>query len=178
MRRTLGAVAFLFASSLLLSLGGLLPWSPINCWHYDVDIHSGRIRYTRYLAFLPISQRIDQSALSGALQPDDFRDSKPAWRRVLTLSPRVRNSPHYAFHSAIAQIGELERVWQIGKFTPAARRSTGKRVLELWQQGQGDDAAQPYLRSISEIGFRLSEEHKSTDEKDLGTVQRDSATSR
>jgi len=171
MRWILGAVAFMLASSLLMSLVGLLPWSPLNCWHYGVDIHSGRIRYTRYIVFLPISQRIEESALSGALQPDDFRDSQPDWRRALTLSPGVRNSPHYIFHSAIAQIRELEMIWQVGTFTPAARRSSAKRVLELWQQGQSDDAAKSYLRAISDIAYRSSSEHKSTDETDLRTVR-------
>jgi len=167
----LGAVALLLAAPFLLSLVGLLPWSPINCWHYDVDIHSGRIRYVRHFAFIPISQRIDESALSGALQPDDLRGAQPDWRRALTLSPRVRNSPHYIFHSAISQIRELEMVWKVGEFTPAARRSSAKRVLELWQQGQSDDGAKPYLRAISDIAFRLSSEHKSTDERDLPSVQ-------
>ena len=164
------AVAYGLALPFLLSLAGLLPWSPINCWHYEVDIQSGRMRYTRYLAFVPISQRIDESALSRALQPDDLRDSQPDWRRALTLSPGVRNSPHYVFHSSIAQIRELEMVWQAGEFTPAAQRSSAKRVLELWQKGHSDNAAEPYLRAISDLASRSDSEHKSTDERDLPAV--------
>ena len=169
-RWIVGVGACLLAVPFLLSLVGLLPWSPINCWHYEVDIHSGRIRYTRYFAFVPISQRIDESTLSRALQPEDLRDSHPDWRRALTLSPGVRNSPHYIFHSAIAQIRELEVVWQAGEFTVAAQRSSAKRVLELWQEGQSDDAAKPYLCAISDLAFRSDSEHKSIDEKDLPTV--------
>ena len=169
-RWIVGVGAFLLAAPFLLSLVGFLPWSPINCWHYEVDIHSGRIRYTRYLAFVPISQRIDESALSRALHPDDLRDSHPDWRRALTLSPGVRHSPHYIFHSAIVQIQELDMVWQAGGFTPAAKRSSAKRVLALWQEGQSDDAAKPYLRAISDLAFRSDTEQKSTDEEDLPTV--------
>jgi hypothetical protein len=163
MRWIVGVGACLLIAPFLLSLAGLLPWSPINCWHYDVDIHSGRIRYTRYFAFVLVSQRIDESGLSRALHSEDLRNPHPDWRRALTFSPGVRNSPHYIFHSAIAQIRELERVWQAGEFTPAAQRLSAKRVLELWQEAQSDDAAKLYLRAISEVAFRSDSEHKNPD---------------
>jgi hypothetical protein len=149
-----------------LSLIGLLPWSPINCWHYDVDIHSGRIRYTRYFAFIRISQHIDESALSRALQRDELQRAHPKWKRALTFSPGVHNSPHYVFHSAISQIRELELIWRLGEYTPSARRSSAKRLLELWQQGQSDDAAKQYLREIADNALPLSSERKSTDVED------------
>lgn len=159
-------VATLLALPFLLSFMGLLPWSPINCWHYEVDIHSGRIRYTRYFAFIRMSQRIDESALSRALQPDDLRETPPNWKRALTFSPGGHNSPHYVFHSAISQIQELELIWRVGEFTSAARRSSAKRLLELWQEGQSDDAAKPYLREISDDALPLNSERKSTDVAD------------
>jgi hypothetical protein len=155
------------AFAILLLLLGLLPWSPVNCWHYDVDIHSGRIRYIRVIAFLPIQKRIDPSALSNALHPEDVRGSEPDWRRALTLSPGIHHSPHYIFHSAISQIRELEIDWQLGDFTPAARRASAKRVLQLWQHGQRDDEAKPYLRALADVAIQMSSEHKGTDEKDL-----------
>ena len=164
------AGAFLLAVPLVLSQVGFFPWSPINCWHYEVDIHSGRIRYTRYLAFVPVSQRTDESAVSRVLHTEDFQYSYPDWRRAVTLSPGVRNSPHYIFHSAIAQIRELELLWHAGNFTPAARRSSAKRVIELWQEGQNDDAAKSYLRTISDLAFRSDSELRSTNENDLPTV--------
>lgn len=166
-----GGGACLLAVVFSLTLVGLLPWSPINCWRQEVDIHSGRIRYTRYLVFIPVSRRIDKSALSRVLQSEDLRDSHPEWRPVITLSPGVRNSPHYSFHSAIAQIRELEAVWQAGGFAPAAQRSSAKRVLELWQEEQSDHAVSTYLQSISKLALRQDSEGKGTDEKDLPTVR-------
>lgn len=148
-----GASALVVAVPLALSLLGLLPWSPINCWQYEVDLHSGRIRYTRYLAFIPVSQRIDESALSRALLPDEEQGSQPDWRLVMTLSPGVSNSPHYSFHSAMDQIGKLETLWHSAGASAADRRSSAMRVLELWQEGQCDDAAAPYLRSPSAAGL-------------------------
>lgn len=172
-KRTLcivGISACILATPFVLSLAGLFPGSALNCWHYDVDVCSGRIRYTRYIAFVPIRQSVDESALSLALLPEDLQDSQPDWRRVTTLSPGVRNSPHFIFHSAMAQIQELEADWQTGEFTAAARRSSAKRLLELWQQGQCDDAAEPYLRTISALASRSGAEHRPTEERDLPAV--------
>ena len=165
-----GIAGFLLALPFLLQLNGILPWSPINCWHYDVDINSGRIRYTRYFAFIMVSQHTEESALSRTLLPEDIKDSQPDWRRVFTFSPFYHNSPHYTFHSAINQIKQLETTWQIGKLTPAARRLSAKRVLELWQEGQSYHIADTYLHALSDIAFRSDAENKITDEKDLPTI--------
>lgn len=165
-----GVAVVLLASPFALSLVGLLPWSPINCWHYDVDIRSGRILYTRYFAFLPVSQHTEESVLSCALQSPDLLDLQPDWRRVLTLSPSVRNSPHYAYHSAFGQIRDLESYWKMGDFTPAAQRASAKRILQLWQEGNCDDAAKPYLMAIMDIAVRKNLAHEVTDERDLPPV--------
>ncbi|MCB1125884.1 MAG: hypothetical protein KDM81_05270, partial [Verrucomicrobiae bacterium] len=50
-----GILVLLVAGPFLASLAGLLPWSPINCWTYEVDLHTGHIRYTRYFAFLKVA---------------------------------------------------------------------------------------------------------------------------
>lgn len=167
----LGAAASLLAAPFVLSLAGFLPWSPVNCWHYDVDIHSGRVRYTRYFAWIQVLQRVDETALSGALKPDDLPGAPGDWRRAHTLSPGTGHSPHYIFHSALAQIRQLEMAWKVGEFTPAARRASARRLLALWQPGQRDDAANPYLRAVSDLAFSQGADHKSTDESDLPAAQ-------
>jgi len=117
-----------------------------------------------------VSQHTEESALSRTLLPEDIKDSEPDWRRVFTFSLGLHHSPHYTFHSAIGQIKELETTWQIGKFTPAAKRLSAKRVLKLWQEGESDHAADTYLRALSDISFRSDAENKITDEKDLPTI--------
>ena len=138
-----------------------------------MDIRSGRIRYTRYVAFLQISKRIDESVLSRALLPEDLRKTQPDWRRTLTLAPGIHHSPHYIFHSAFSQIRELETIWRMGEFTPAARSLSARRLLEVWQQGQSDGAASSYLKAIAEIANRARDEKKSTDLKELTAVAQD-----
>jgi len=164
-----GGLSLLMAGAFLLPQVGFWTWSPINCWTYEVDIFSGRIRYTRYFFFVAVRRYVDDSALTRALQAEDYPGTASEWRRVLTLSPGVRHSPHYAFHAAIAQIRELELVWEIGQFTPAARRATVKRVLELWQKEKDDGAADDYIRRVADLAFRSDANKRSTNETDLPT---------
>ena len=161
------SVVFLLGLPLLMSVTGLLPWSPVNCWHYDVDISSGRVRYIRYFAFVPVVKRIDESSLSRVLQPDDKPTAPPDWRRSLTLSPNVHHSPHYAYHSSMSQIKELGMIWEFGDFSPDARRLSAKQVLKLWQQSNGDDSAKGYLQALTDTAARLNSDNKKVGAADL-----------
>src|SRR4051812_3592675 len=110
----LGVFLLVLSAPLWLSSLGFFAWSPLNCWHYDVDLHSGRIRYTRYFLFGQVIQRVEDSSLTTVLQPEDLADMQPDWQRVHTFSPGVHNSPHYTFHGAMSQIRELDLLWKAG----------------------------------------------------------------
>ena len=166
----LGVFLLTLSAPLSASFLGFFPWSPLNCWHYDVDINSGRIRYTRFFLFGQLAQRVEESSLSAALRSDDIAGQQPDWQRVHTLSPNVHNSPHYIFHAAMSQVRQLDLIWRIGNFTPAARRASAKRVLELWKQAQSDKGARPYLRALEGLASEADSAHKSIDERDLPAV--------
>lgn len=164
------AVVFVLSAPALLigaSLLGFFPWSPINCSHRDVDIRSGRVRFTRYILWLCVHESVEDSALTRALQPEDFAATIPAWRHAVTLSPGLSHSPHYIFHSAITQIRELELVWKHAEFTQAARRASAQRILQLWQQGGCDDDARPYLQALGELALDGDSKQRTIDERDL-----------
>ncbi|HHY86082.1 MAG TPA: hypothetical protein GYA07_11215 [Verrucomicrobia bacterium] len=163
----IGLFVVILSAPLWLSFLGFFAWSPVNCWHYDVDIRSGRVRYTRYLLFAQVAQRVEETALSKALQPEDLAGVQPDWHRVAAFSPGVHHSPHYTFHSALGQMRELEMIWRTGGFTPAARRASARQVLRLWQRHGHDGSAQEYLRALSEIALRSDVASKGTDEEDL-----------
>ena len=162
-----GGLSLLMAGALLLPQVDFWTWSPINCWTYEVDIFSGRICYTRYFFFVPVRRKVEDSALTRALQAEDYAGTACEWRRVLTHSPGVGLYVHYAFHGAIAQIRQLELVWEMGQFTPAARRATAKRVLELWQTGKNDGAADEYIWTVVKLPFHSDADKRSTNETDL-----------
>lgn len=161
----LGAAAplLLFWASLL----GAFPWSAINCTHQDIDITSGRVRVTRYVLWLRLRDSVEDSALTTALRAGDYATAKPAWHHAVTLSPGLRHSPHYKFHSAIAQIRHLEVVWSLAEFTPAARRASARRMLHLWQEDGNDAGANGYLRALEELAMEDTSGKKTLDERDL-----------
>jgi hypothetical protein len=137
-------------SLLALSMLGLFPWSGVNCWQNDIDITSGRIRYTRYLLWIPVQRSVWDSALTRAVSPTATTDSRADWHPVVTLSPGLHHSPHYRFHGAIHQIQELEFCWESGEMTPAARKETARQVLRLWQQNLNYFQTTDYLRAVWE----------------------------
>ena len=145
----------------------LLAWSPINCWHYEVDINSGRIRYTRFLIFQKVREEISDSELTRVLRPTDLNDREPEWHRVLTLSPGVGHSPHYRYHSAIAQINELALFWRLWNFTPEARHATATNLLQAWHQSEDDFGAARYLAELRDITDRVEYEQRTIEESDL-----------
>jgi hypothetical protein len=73
----LGVFLLTLSAPLSASFLGFFPWSPLNCWHYDVDINSGRMRYTRFFLFGQVAQRVEESSLSAALRSDDIAGLQP-----------------------------------------------------------------------------------------------------
>ncbi len=146
-------IAFLLlvpSVTIALTLVGFIPWSKLNCWEYAVDIQSGRIRYTRYLFYATISQSVKDSSLTKLLRPETL-NSPPEWRIALTFSPNVRHSPHYAYHGAMNQIEELERIFRLDDFSPDAKRAIGEKLLNLWQTNINDKKVNRYLNTITKL---------------------------
>lgn len=141
----------LLAIFAILALLAPVVWSVADCRHEDIDIRSGRIRHTRRIIFIPAGERIATTAVSEALQPSDYDSHAPEWHRVNTFSFGSRVSPHYVFHSAIAQVEMLALAWEMTPFTTAARRETALRLLRAWQQGRSDNAAVAVLKPLHEL---------------------------
>lgn len=131
-----------------LCLVGVIPWTPVNCEYQDVDISSGRLRFTRCFFWIPVRQQVEDSALTKFLAPEDLGRAPPEWRRVNTFSPGVRHSPHHRYHGAVSQIESLSGLWDLSQFTPGARRASARRMLELWRRGGSYFAASEYLDAL------------------------------
>jgi hypothetical protein len=144
----------LAATGLLLAIvlgsGFLSPWSEINCWHEEIELHSGRIRKTWYLCFVPVSVQLEESAFSRAIDSPLPVDAD--WHRVNTFSPGVGHSPHYIYHGAISEIELVEEIWERGRFTPEARRQSAEQILLLWRTG-GLETSREYVHSVADIGL-------------------------
>jgi hypothetical protein len=141
-------------------------WSTLNCWHYDVDVNSGRIRYQRYLVGFCTSESVEESSLSRLLGAE-VTDQPADWHRVLTFSPRVGVSPHYQYHGAIGQIHRLESMWELRRFPPATKRQVARDVLLLWRRGESYVAVDDYITELESVSRPWDE---SLDPIDVGDL--------
>ncbi len=128
-----------------------IPWTPINCTQQDVDIRTGRVRYSRYLAFCKVFERVEESALSRVLPREMVEGVKPEWERVNTFSPGLGHSPHYRFHGAFGQIREIEILWEAGEVDESTRRKIASRILALWQFDGSYFNADRYIDGLSDL---------------------------
>lgn len=126
------------------------PWTEFNCRHQEVDINSGRLRYSRYLFYFKISERTEDSALSRALSLGikSANGSKPQWHKVNTFSPGYRHSPHYIFHSAIHQIRMLGPWLESDSVSADIRTKIAEDVVALWKFDGSDSLAGDYIYEL------------------------------
>ncbi len=129
----------------------LFAWSEMCCQYQEVDIKSGRLRFTRYLFYCKVSEHIEESIFSKTLLPEDLVKKQPDWNRVNTFSPGLRHSPHHAYHGAISQIKNVDLIWKLRQFSPEAKRKAVQRVLFLWQTGGNYFAADEYLGALNDL---------------------------
>jgi hypothetical protein len=145
------------AVALIATVGAVLigpyffPWTPLNCSHLDIDIRTGRVRWSRYLAFCKVSERVDQTSLVRLLPSDRIAATEPDWQRVSTFSPGVNHSPHYRFHGAIGQIRDLELIWQDARVDASTRLRMALHLLALWQFDESDRMAGNYIDGLSDL---------------------------
>jgi len=138
--------------TVFLLVSGIFQWSPLNCWHDEIDINTGRYRHTRFLLYCQISERTEDTWLSLA---HENHNSSPDWHRVNTFSPGVHYSPHYIFHGALQQVKTLESVEHIIPIEPTARRKVAETVIALWQNAGSDSDAERYVQKVAEIALAL-----------------------
>jgi hypothetical protein len=128
-------------------------WSPLNCWHEDVDITTGRVRRQWILLFVKVSETIEGTPLSEVVLRGQRAATSPQWHRINTFSPGIHYSPHYRYHGAGHQIRTLAELWSLPapqSFPPELKEPTARHVLALWQEG-GDDRASAYIMQLYEL---------------------------
>jgi hypothetical protein len=145
----IAGVSAMLLAAFPLSLAGLFPWSGLNCWTTEIDVYSGRSRYTRYLYWIPIKRSFFDTALTKELTPEDLSGLPSEWHPVDTGSPRIHHSPHHVYHGALSQIRDLEYLWKRTGANKELRRSNAIQILRLWQKGDDLDA-QHFLDKILE----------------------------
>jgi len=141
----IGALVILIGVPLLVPL--IYPWTAINVRHQDINIKTGHARFSRYVWFIRVSRRTEDTPISTALAGKTV-DVAPvkSWHRVNTLSPGVPNSPHYVFHGALHQAYELGSLFKMGDLPQTSRADIAASVLTMWQTNGSYFAAGQYIQ--------------------------------
>ena len=124
-----------------------IPWSEINCEHQEINVRTGQARCSRSLWFVKVSERVEDTALSHALNGEtvDVAEIEP-WHRVNTFSPGQRNSPHYRYHGAFSQANMFEMLQQMHGLNKADAAGLAREALIQWQTSGNDFAAGKLLQ--------------------------------
>jgi len=125
------------------------PWSAINCKHEEINIKTGQSRYKRYIWFIKVSERVEDTLISTILDGEtvDIADIEP-WHKVNTFSFVFGHSPHYIFHGALAQVRELEIIFELKQPTAEQKREIVETILEFWQSSGHDGGVRDYLGEL------------------------------
>jgi len=121
-------------------------WSRINCREQEVDVLSGLRRDTRYIYWVPVSRKVTDTPLSAARSNVSSTTIEPQWESVNTFGPYTRHSPHYIYHAAFSQIGQLELLWTEFEFDVVKRRDSAQGLLREWQTTHSDSSADAYIQ--------------------------------
>ena len=156
MRRRHGILSILAIAAAAAVLAPVIvpffaPWSGINRQDRDINIKTGQTRYSRRLWFVKISETIEDTPLSVALQGEvvDVAGVEP-WHRTCTTSrPLVGHSPHYVFHGALHQAHLVGMVFdKMPESSKDTKKRIARKVLTLWQTTGDDGAANDYITGL------------------------------
>ncbi len=136
------------------------PWSGTNCRHQDINIKTGQARYSHYLWFIEVSERIEHTPLSSTLEGEtvDVVNIK-AWHRVNTVSLGGSHSPHYKFHGALALAYRMELIESLFDPTPERRKEIVRGILTAWQESGTYFGANDYVNQLLEEGSSKVKRH-------------------
>ncbi|NLF30040.1 MAG: hypothetical protein GX591_04035 [Planctomycetes bacterium] len=141
---------FIGAAAIVVFAPGLIaPWSRLNNEEQELDLSSGRARFTRYVLYCQVSQEVRNTAISKALGSSRGSEGDEGWVMVNIFQPGVSHSPHFLYHGAFSQITGLEIHWDMADFTQDARAETARQLLKVWRDGGSDSAADRYLDNLA-----------------------------
>jgi hypothetical protein len=144
-KRPYASIIAIFVICFILALWILpyaFPWNEWDSKIQELDINTGRLKYSRYLCLLKISERIEETDISRILPKELLERAIPEWHRANRDAPWI--TADYVFGEAPSQINELSIWWEVEQVPETVRRKTAIHLLALWKYG----GASAYLRSL------------------------------
>lgn len=141
---------WMISTIIVLMLGLLaqiiLPWPGIYSWTEEIGLDSGRKRSCTNILWISTLSKESPTWLSDTLNtPDSLRETR--WKPVNTTSPAVSVSPHYRYHGALSQIGEIELICEEFSLSANSRELLAKALIERWRSDGYYHGASTFLIS-------------------------------
>ena len=143
----------IFAAMMLLALLVAL----VSCALLDVqelDLYSGRARYSRQLPYWVVSREIRDTPMSEALDAAGDADAGEKWVVVNTFCPLLEHngiSPHYIYHGAFYVCDNLTAMWEMHLFTPDARATSARQLLRAMREDGSYFGGHYYVRALDDV---------------------------
>lgn len=117
----------------------------------EINIESGRARYRIRIVGLVTSERIEDTAISLALDEPTSGNPDEAWRMVFChCPPLITISPHYTFHGALWQTRMVDQLFQVLQPDKSRRREIAAEVLRRWQEDGDYFGVSEYLIQLEQ----------------------------
>jgi hypothetical protein len=143
--------AVLAAAAVTTFMPGLVaPWSRLNNEEQELDLVSGRTRFTRHFLYCRVRRDVRATPLSEALAASGAPESGEEWVRVNIFQPGVRHSPHFIYHGAFGNAKQIQTFWELYSFDRQARAKSARQLLRAMREGGSYFAGSDYLDLLKE----------------------------
>lgn len=132
---------------------------------FDIDLHSGRMRKTYRLVGIPLHWTTWDTDLSRTLAPEDRVTGPPDWRRVDTFLTGLSGLHSEDFREI--HVMDFKMIWDMGSFTPEARRQSARTILRLMHVSGNAHNAFKYYQALDELAVEALDKEKPVQAKDL-----------
>jgi hypothetical protein len=130
-----------------------ISWSPLNCWHEDIDITCGRMRTQHYILGLRITDTTEDTEGSELYVELVGEPGAPEWRRVNTFSPGCQSSPHYTYHSSFSMLRELIESLRWRNATREEMKDCLTGFFKSLQKGNNDAEAKTFMQIFRKVSL-------------------------
>lgn len=133
----------------IVFMPGLLG-SRLNNEEQEIDLWSGRARFTRHFLFCQVRREVRPTALSETIALDGRAVTKEQWVRVVVKEMGLGKNCHFRYHGAFAEANGLARLWEFYEFDTEARAKSAKQLLRAMREGGSYFVGSDYMRLLQE----------------------------
>lgn len=149
----LALLTLLFVVPLFIGEG-----SDLNSLTEYIDITCGRRRYERYLLWIKVSERVEETELSRTYRELVGEPPESLWRTAFSFSPSwSKYSPQYSHGRSAVGAHELTEALQKVRFADDAKKTVIVSYFDLVQKDDDGHRARDYAIAVLGLACEVAE---------------------